>query len=464
MAMYPPGPPALTNNMIQQYMFYRNFLKDPLGKVAGWVAEYGDVFQLQFGNSHQYMITNPEMIREILVKQSNIFIKGPDYTDEKSGMARFMGQGLVTSNGDFWKRQRRLAAPAFHTQRISAYADTMVSYALQIMDDWHDGTRLDVDEEMMQLTLMIVGRTLFDADASTTVDSVKKAVQVVQKASNTATLLPSWIPTPLRIQSTRANATLDEIVYGFIADRRKTGEDKGDLLSMLLLSEDVDGNRMSDKEARDEAVTLFLAGHETTANTLNWTWWLLAQYPEIEAKLHHELDTVLGGQSPTLEDLRRLPYTDMVIKESMRLMPPVWNIGRTANEDTEVLGYTMPKGTNVSIFMYHMHRDPNIWDNANDFMPERWAEDSINDIPKYAYLPFGGGPRVCIGNSFATMEANLLLATIAQRYQFRLVDGVEIVPQAFITMYPRNGLPMTIEKRQSPKDTVIAPTLELAMS
>jgi cytochrome P450 len=303
---------------------------------------------------------------------------------------------------------------------------------------------------------------LFDADASTTVDSVKKAVQVVQKASNTATLLPSWIPTPLRIQSTRANATLDEIVYGFIADRRKTGEDKGDLLSMLLLSEDIDGNRMSDKEARDEAVTLFLAGHETTANTLNWTWWLLAQYPGIEAKLHYELDTVLGGQSPTLEDLRRLPYTDMVIKESMRLMPPVWNIGRTANADTEVLGYTMPKGTNVSIFMYHMHRDPNIWENASDFIPERWAEDSINDIPKYAYLPFGGGPRVCIGNSFATMEANLLLATIAQRYQFRLVDGVEIVPQAFITMYPRNGLPMTIEKRQPSNDKVGAPALEMA--
>ncbi len=462
MATYPPGPPALSNNILKQYMFYRDFLKDPLGKVAGWVAEYGDVFQLQFGDSHQYMITNPEMIREILVKQANIFIKGPDYTDEKTGMARFMGQGLVTSNGDFWKRQRRLAAPAFHTQRISAYADTMVSYALQIMDDWDNKTQLDVDEEMMQLTLMIVGRTLFDADASTTVDSVKQAVGVVQKASNTATLLPSWIPTPLRIQSARANAVLDEIVYEFIADRRASGEDKGDLLSMLLLSEDVDGNRMTDKQARDEAVTLFLAGHETTANTLNWTWWLLAQYPEIEAKLHHEIDTVLGGESPTLEDLRRLPYTDMVIKESMRLMPPVWNIGRTANADTEVLGYTMPKGTNVSIFMYHMHRDPNIWENANDFIPERWAEDSINEIPKYAYLPFGGGPRVCIGNSFATMEANLLLATIAQRYQFRLVEGANIVPQAFITMYPRYGLPMTIQKRQPQYSQNVEPALEMA--
>ena len=336
---YPPGPPALSTNPVRQYMFYRDFLKDPLGKLTNWFAQYGDMFQFQIGNSHQYMVANPEAIREITVKQSNSFIKGLDYTDENTGMARFMGSGLVTSNGDFWKRQRRLVAPAFHTGRISAYADTMVDYALQVMADWQAGSTLDVDEEMMQLTLMIVGRTLFDADASTTANSVKQAVEVVQKASNTASLLPSWVPTPLNIRSTRANAMLDKIVYAFINERRESEEDKGDLLSMLLMSEDEDGNRMTDKQVRDEAVTLFLAGHETTANALNWTWWLLAQNPDVEAELHRELNSVLGGRAPTLEDLRRLPYIDMVIKESMRLMPPVWSIGRTANEDTEVLGY-----------------------------------------------------------------------------------------------------------------------------
>lgn len=462
MTHFPEGPADLSNNPIQQYLFYRDFLKAPLDKVTGWVEAYGDTFHFQVGDAHQYMTANPDMIREITVKQSNIFIKGFDYTDEKFGMARFMGQGLVTSNGEFWKRQRKLVAPAFHTQRISAYADTMVDYAQQVMTDWQNDSQVDVDEQMMQLTLLIVARTLFDADASDTVESVKHAVEVVQEAQNTATILPSWIPTPLSMRSNRANATLNEIVYGFINERRATGEDKGDLLSMLLLSEDEDGNRMTDKEARDEAVTLFLAGHETTANTLNWTWWLLAQYPEVEAKLHQELDTVLAGTAPTLEDLRRLPYTDMVIKESMRLMPPVWSIGRTASEDTEVMGYSFPKGANVNILIYNVHRHPDIWENPNDFIPERWEGDKAKDIPKYAYMPFGGGPRICIGNSFATMEANLLLATIAQQYKLRLVDGAKIVPQPMITMFPKYGLPVTVHKRQ-PKP-VIEQHLELELA
>ncbi len=413
------------------------------------MADYGDIIHYKSGDNHQYFIANPDMIREILVRQSHIFIKGPDYTNEQAGLARFMGKGLVTSNGDFWRRQRRLVQPAFHTQRISAYADTMVNYALQRMDDWRDGQVLDVDEEMMQLTLLIVGRTLFDADASTTVNQVKSAVQIVQKASNTASLLPAWMPTPLRIRSRRANAVLDEIVYGFIDERRASGEDRGDLLSMLLLSEDDDGERMTDRQVRDEAVTLFLAGHETTANALNWTWWLLAQHPQVEARLHEELDSVLQGGPPTLTDLRRLPYTEMVIKESMRVMPPVWTIGRVNREATEVLGYPFPVWSGVQICIYCVHRHPGIWQQPDDFIPERWGNESINEISKYAYIPFGGGPRICIGNSFAMMEANLLLATMAQRYQLRLIEGVEIVPQPFITMFPRDGLPMRIEERTS---------------
>ena len=445
---FPPGPPAVGGSAVQQYLHYRQFLADPLGFVTRRIAEYGDVVHWMVGGAHEYLIANPEMIREILVRQASIFIKGANYTSEKGGLARFMGQGLVTSNGDVWRRQRRLVAPAFHTQRISAYADTMVNYAVERMGTWHDGARLDVDEEMMLLTLMIVGRTLFDADASTTVNQVKKAVAVVQKASNTATLLPHWVPTPLRIRSHYANETLNKIVYQFIHQRRMSGEDAGDLLSMLLLSEDEDGSRMTDKQVRDEAVTLFLAGHETTANALNWTWWLLAQYPQVEARLHEELDGVLSGRPPALEDLRRLPYTEMVIKESMRLMPPVWSIGRVASQDTEVLGYAFPKKTRVNILIYCVHRHPDIWERPDEFIPERWGEESIKDMPRYAYMPFGGGPRICIGSSFATMEANLLLATIAQGYRMRLIEGVEVVPQPFITMFPRDGLPMRLEARQ----------------
>lgn len=447
---FPPGPPDIGDSKIEQFLTYRKFLKDPLSRVTSWIAEYGDIIHYKVGRHHQYFTANPEMIREVLVRQADIFIKGPDYTHEKSGLARFMGQGLVTSNGAFWKRQRRLTQPAFHTKRVTAYADTMVDYALERMDDWRDGQTLDVDEEMMLLTLMIVGRTLFDADASTTANQVKKAVEVVQKASNTANLLPHWIPTPLRIRSQRANATLDEIIYGFIEQRRATGEDRGDLLSMLLLSEDEDGERMTDKQVRDEAVTLFLAGHETTANALNWTWWLLAQNPAVEARLHQELDDALAGNPPTLRDLKRLPYTDIVIKESMRLMPPVWSIGRVNREATEVMGYSFPERSGIQICIYCAHRHPDFWEKPDDFIPERWEQPDIHDIPKYAYLPFGGGPRICIGSSFATMEANLLLATMAQRFQMRLIDGVEIVPQPFITMFPRDGLPMRLEKRALP--------------
>lgn len=444
---YPPGPPDIGHGKIEQFLTYRNFLNDPLARVTRWMADYGDIIHYKAGNRHQYMTANPDMIHEVLVKQSDIFIKGPDYSNETTGLARFMGRGLVTSNGDFWRRQRRLVQPAFHTQRITAYADTMVDYTLERMAGWQEGQALDVDQEMMLLTLMIVGRTLFDADASTTANKVKKAVDVVQKASNTANLLPAWAPTPLRIRSRRAKVTLDKIVYGFIDERRATGEDRGDLLSMLLLAEDADGERMTDEQVRDEAVTLFLAGHETTANALNWTWWLLAQHPEAEARLHEELDSALVGERPTLEDLKRLPYTDMVIKESMRLMPPVWSIGRVNREATEVLGYSFPQWSGIQICIYCAHRHPDIWKRPNDFVPERWAEPEIDAIPKYAYLPFGGGPRICIGNSFATMEANLLLATMAQRYRMRLIDGVAIVPQPFITMFPRDGLPMRLEKR-----------------
>ncbi len=445
---FPPGPTEMGEGVWQNYLFYRRFFKDPLSHVTRWMATYGDVWHFKIGESHNYAVANPDVSYEILVRQARRFIKGPAYTSRKSGLARFMGDGLVTSNGEFWKRQRSLVAPAFHAIRVQAYADTMVDYAIKGLSAWGDGALIDVDKEMMELTLAIVARTLFDADASSTVSQVKRAVTVVQKASNTASILPHWLPTPLRLRSWRANKALNTIVYGFINQRRASGEDRGDLLSMLLLAEDENGERMSDLQARDEAVTLFLAGHETTANTLNWTWWLLAQHPAVESKLHAELDAVLGGRPPTLEDLRRLPYTDIVIKEALRLMPAVWSVSRTAAEDTEARGYPMPRGTTAQVMIYLLHRHPEHWAQPEAFIPERWLQPEIEQLHKYAYLPFGGGPRICIGNSFAIMEANLLLATIAQRYRLRLIDGIEIKPAALITMFPRDGLPMRLEKRE----------------
>jgi len=460
---FPPGPPDIGSSTLALYLSYREFLADPLGTVGGWVAEYGDLFHRMSGSRHQYYVLNPDMVREILVRQASNFIKGPEYTSPKGGLARFMGEGLVTSNGAFWRRQRRLVQPAFHTQRISAYADTMVKLALECIGNWRDGQVLDVDQEMMHLTLMIVGRTLFDADTSTTTNQVKRAMDIIQKASNTATLLPHWVPTPQRIRSRRANATLSKIVYGFIDQRRASGEDRGDLLSMLLLSEDEDGQRMTDRQARDEAVTLFLAGHETTANTLNWTFWLLAQNPEVEARLHAELDRELGGSPPQLKDLRRLRYTDWVIKESMRLMPPVWAIARVAAADTDVLGYPFPQQTMVQIPIYFLHRHPEYWSQPEDYLPERWGAPEAKQQHRYAYLPFGGGPRICIGNSFATMEAQLLLSAIAQRFELRLAPGAKVVPQPMITMYPRYGLPMRLTARQ-PNFAAPVPSPERAIA
>jgi len=258
--------------------------------------------------------------------------------------------------------------------------------------------------------------------------------------------LPGWVPTPAEFQIRQSLADLDDTVYRLIRERRQSGEDRGDLLSMLILTEDENGERMTDQQVRDEAVTIFLAGHETTANTMNWTFMLLAQNPGVAAKLHAELDTVLGGRLPTLEDLRNLPYTEMVIKESMRLYPPAWGVGRVATVDTEVMGYTIPRGASIGVSFYHIQRDPRWWDDPQTFKPERFAEGG--EHRKYTYLPFGGGPRVCIGNSFAMMEAQLLLATFAQQWTFDLLPDQVVVPEPRITLYPRDGLPMRAYQRQ----------------
>ena len=267
------------------------------------------------------------------------------------------------------------------------------------------------------------------------------------EVTNEVDFLPKWIPTPGHIQARRAEKDLDEIVYGYINDRRKTGDDKGDLLSMLLLAEDEDGNRMTDKQVRDEAVTLYLAGHETTSNAMTWTFYLLEQNAEAEAKLHAELDDVLGGRTPTLADLRNLPYTEMVLKESMRLLPPVYGVGREAVEEVEIGGYTIPAGSNVGLHFYRAHRHPDFWNDPEKFDPERFSPENEKNIPRYAYMPFGGGPRVCIGNSFAMMEAQLLLATIAQHYKLRLAPEANVVLDPKITLRPKHGMPMTLHKR-----------------
>lgn len=441
----PPGPQAIYNP-IRLMQFFNRFSNDPLGMIDEWKATYGDAILVDMLGQRTILMTHPDAMHEVLVTKARSLHKDIDYADERRGLARYLGSGLLTSDGEFWRKQRKLVAPAFHTKRINDYAETMVYFAEEQMRRWQDDSVVDVAHEMMETTLMIVAKTLFNTDVRSEAQRVSEAMDVVNEGVWQRSPLPTWIPTPMELKSRRAKADLDELVYGVIEERRKSEEDRGDLLSMLLLAEDDEGERMTDKQVRDEAVTLFLAGHETTANALNWTWMLLAQNPQVEAKLHAELDTVLAGRAPTLADLRNLPYTEMVIKESMRLYPPAWSVGRIAIEDTEITGYDIPQGTSLALSFYHLHRDARWWEEPEAFKPERFAEGTEHQ--KYTYLSFGGGARVCIGNSFAMMEAQLLLATFAQQWTFDLQPGQVITPEPRITLFPRDGLPMRIRQRQ----------------
>lgn len=443
-----PGP-APARSLLAQLKLGRAFQRDPLGTLAGYQAEYGDFYYLQVGDAGQFFVAHPEDIREVLVTQADKFIKDPQYRDPKMGIARYLGNGLLTSGGAFWKRQRRLVAPAFHHRRIEGYAETMVAYTDQMLDGWQDGARLDVAAEMTRLTLFIVARALFNSDVSGDATRIAAAMDIIQTVLGEGWYLPPWVPDPRRWRAGRARRDLDAVVYRIIHEWRATGEDRGDLLSMLLLAEDEEGRRMTDEQARDEVVTLLLAGHETTANTLNWTWLLLAQHPEVEAKLHAELAEVLNGRLPQLEDLPQLKYTERVVKEAMRLYPAAWAISREATEAVALRGGTVPPGSVVGVMIYFTHRDPRWWPEPERFDPERFCEENSAAIPRYAYLPFGGGPRVCVGNSFAMMEARLLLATIASRYRLEALPGHTVEPAPLITLNPKGGLPMIARRRAS---------------
>ena len=420
--------------------------QDPLTFFSDIAREYGDFVGLRILNFRILLINHPDHIEDVLVNHPKKFIKGRILKANK----RVFGSGLLTSEGDFWLRQRRLAQPAFHRARIATYASTMVEYTERLLQEWQDGEERDIHKEMMRVTLQIVGKTLFDADVERDAQDIGKSMEMLLEigADFRRTLfVPHWLPTPTNIRMERAIRRIERVLYRIIAEKRASGRDAGDLLSMLLAAQDEDGSRMTDKQLRDEAITLFLAGHETTANTLSWTWWLLAQNPAVEAKLHEELRAVLGGRTPSLDDLPKLVYTNHIITESMRLYPPAWGTARTAIEDHEIAGYAVPKGSGVSFAQWTVHRDPRWYDAPDEFRPARWEGDLMKRLPRFAYFPFGGGPRQCIGNAFALMEAALILATIAQQYRFRLVEGHPVVPLASITLRPRHGIRAVLEAR-----------------
>jgi cytochrome P450 len=453
----PPGPPESRTGS------FKNYSRDPLTFLTAISREYGDIVTMRFYKFRVYYVSHPDFIEEVLVNQARKFIKGRILRANKG----LFGNGLLTSEGDFWLRQRRLAQPAFHRARIAAYGETMVRFTERLIAGWRDAETLDVHAEMMRLTLQIVAKTLFDADVDDEAQQVGHALEAIMDFNSDfrrLILMPAWLPTLRNLRAALAIRRLNKIIYRIIDQRRAAGGDAGDLLSMLLHAQDEDGSRMTDRQLRDEVITLFLAGHETTALALSWTWWLLAQNPQAEAKLHEELDAVLAGRSPTLEDLPKLRYSDHVITESMRLYPPAWGMARLAIEDAEIGGYRIPKGSGVSLSQWVVHHDPRWFEAPQEFRPERWEGDLLKRLPRFAFFPFGGGPRQCIGNTFALMEAVLLLATIAQKFRLQLVPDQKVEPTASITLRPRHGIQVTLEARQPARARAAAAPAQSAVA
>jgi cytochrome P450 len=425
-------------------------MRDPLVFLGKVFREYGDIVQMRFFNLRIFAIAHPDGIKHALQENHRNYTKSFDYQI----LARLLGNGLVTSEGDLWLRQRRLMQPMFHKQKIAAFGAMMVDCAGALLERWDarakSGEAFDVTPEMMRLTLQIVGRALLTMDLTGQADVIGRDMTITNErfAEFDLGMFAPWLPTPANLRFNRAVRELRALVLDIIAKRRAEGRDYGDLLSMLLAVRDEEtGEGMSDEQLRDEVLTLILAGHETTATALSWIWYLLSQHPEVEAKLHTELDAVLGGRAPAMADLANLTYTGMVVDEAMRVFPPVWAVGRAAIADDEIMGYHIPKGSNLMLSQYYAHRHPQFWENPERFDPERFSPERAGGRPRYAFFPFGGGPRMCIGNIFALTEAQLILASVAQRYRLRLVPNHPIEVNPLVTLRPRYGVKVTLERR-----------------
>jgi len=441
-----PLPPEWKGSAILGVM--SEFNRDQLGFITR-LRSLGDVVRARFLWVPAYFIYHPDDIEYLLVTNAKNFRKAMSLRSKF--FYRLVGNGLLTSEGDFWRRQRRLAQPAFHKQRISNYGDVMVEYTERMLAGWKAGETRDVHRDMTRLTLEIVVKTLFDANVSGDADNVGRVLsEIVKPFASQATLkwiLDNRLPTPGHRQFYRSVGEIDQIIYRIIAERRTSASDKGDLLSMLLEAQDEDGSQMTDAQLRDEVITLFLAGHETTALALSWTWFLLASNKDVEAKFHAELDSVLGGRLPALSDLQQLRYTEMIAKETMRLYPPAFGLGREAIEECEIGGYRVPRKTQIFTFQWATQRDPRFFDQPDEFIPDRWTPGFIEQLPKFAYFPFGGGPRFCIGNYFAMMEMILLMATIGRRYKLELAPDAKVELYPAMSLRPKTGVRVVINQR-----------------
>ncbi len=437
----PPGPRGLwlLGNILP-------YARDPLGFLTRCARAYGDAVRLTGPGQTFYMFNHPEQIEQVLRSKHRHFIKWKPLRDT----APVFGSGLLTSEGDFWKRQRRLMNPAFQKQAVQAYADDMLACTTRHVSSWRDGEERVISDDMMRLTLAIIGRTLFDVDIegeASGMAPVLGSVMTYYGDPANSLVLPQWVPTPANLRFRRAVRTLDGMIAEMIRHRRERGAGGRDLLSRLVAAQDEDGTRMTDRQLRDELLTLAFAGHKTTAAALTYSFYLLGQSPAAEARVAEEVRAVVGDREPTAEDVGRLTFTECVVKEALRLYPPSWGIGREAIEDCEIGSYTVPKGTQVMTVQYVVHRDGRWFAEPDEFRPERWENGLEESLPRCAYFPFGDGPRVCIGGQFAMFETVLLLATILRRFRLELVPGQKFRLVPSITLWPQPGIRMTVRSR-----------------
>jgi cytochrome P450 len=419
------------------------FRRDPLSFFRGLRRSYGDIVSVTMMGQQVTLFMKPEYTYFFLVDHASGFDSGTP----RDIMKRFLGDALLTTDGEIHRRQRRLVQPAFHKKRVEGYAEIMTGQTQDMLDHWQSGQESDISRELQELTLRIIVKALFDLDLQEQSHGLSQLFTDVienQRPGLTSRGLPP-LPWGGEARGIAARAKLDEFVYGLIARRRKDGVDTGDVLSMLLAARDEDGATMDDKQARDQTMTLIAAGHETTSNALSWTFHLLSQNPDVYQRLLTEIHTVLGDRAPSVDDLPRLPYLDAVITESLRVYPPAWTVNRLAREPFELGGYYFPAGTRAIIPQWVVHHLPEVWGDPENFRPERWTPEYRQRLPRGAYFPFGMGPRICIGMPLAEMEMRLVLATILQRYTPRVVPGWPVQPFARITLRLKNGLGVRLE-------------------
>ena len=441
-SIYPPGPSSVCAAYFKLY-------RDPLGFMARMGSDYGDIAHLQAGQRHDYLINHPDYIKAVLLAGEDVMLRS-----FPRPLKRLLGSGLLTVQGEAHRCQRQLLQPMFHQNQIAHCAALISEQSARFSENWRDGQTLDVSAEMLRLTMLVIMQALVNQDVEDQAAKIGELLRAVLEMThkNRVPFLDEFfskLPLPSVTRYHRARAQLDTLMCGMIAERKEATHARADFLTeMLQLRDPGSGERLlTDEQVRDEAMTMFAAGHETIGTSLAWTWHLLAQHPEVEEHLHHEVDTVLAGQTPHSKDLCRLPYTGMVLAESMRIYPPVWLMVRRPVQDFPLGDFVVPAGSYIHVSQYLTHRDPRFFPHPEKFDPERWTPQSIAERPKYSYFPFGAGSRRCIGESFARMEGILMLATIAQRWQFRSVPDHPVELKPFVTLHPRFGLKMTAHSR-----------------